>query len=512
MQTRIAVLRILCAAVIGAASANAAEPAPDEPPPGGALFDEIELMVPAELLPYALEQQAMLEWAKAYQNPMLLAVSEIAEPHDLIVQLAIGREGAEVTVFSRPALDDAVRSRLEQSLATPAPPNSTSIVVPVRFHFVAKDGALDGEYDPPLVSPTLERLEGYWTAGAAEQLATNQAWARHEILPLLAAMASDVAPRFEGVRAVGTMLGEQTFEADLDVDALTWHKPDYWRAFMEMGPGDRSVSAARIFLLMANGEMDRARRELDIAVLHSMPGKAPDTLLNELEARIDGFDYAWVPRVEAGIALHEAGSYDEAIEQYDILLAEYPQSAWVSFERIFSVRARDEAAGAVANNDDMAFWRETKAAIDRCDPLYAIPVLVPDPEEMFRVYRRAEIKTVFREGSLPVNTADYADMALDAGQYGLAAELYWLALTAGGEQLDDERNLVTHYLYALHRLDSKALGMFFKEEVVATFDTIDEERRTLMEQHPAYLAASHDEEEGQKAGRKSSGKKRKKKK
>jgi hypothetical protein len=118
----------------------------------------------------------------------------------------------------------------------------------------------DKPLSPPL--PTLQerRSTEFRAASTPAKLAIMKRWARFEAIPLMAQMASDAEPKYQGVRNLGTALKGISLEGPIDVEALTDKNPDYWRAMLEMAHGIPLVPAVRVALHAANGEIDAARR------------------------------------------------------------------------------------------------------------------------------------------------------------------------------------------------------------------------------------------------------------
>ena len=113
-----------------------------------------------------------------------------------------------------------------------------------------------------------------------------------------------------------------------DVAALTDRNPSYWRAMLEMVPGDPFVAATRVALHAANGEIDQARRYSNVATFFDAQEAASSRLLGEFRAMMEMFYKDVESRIQQGIALNDKGRLAEAMANYDGLLKDYPGSAW----------------------------------------------------------------------------------------------------------------------------------------------------------------------------------------
>ncbi|GEM_PF-6108698 len=99
-------------------------------------------------------------------------------------------------------------------------------------------------------------------------------------------------------------------------------------------------------------------------------------------------------RIEAGIAAYERGDRGQAIRICDEILNDDPCCAWA--------------------------W---------ADPLYPTGMFASTGEAGFKLRRRLEIRELFANlDSFAIDVLRYADIALDVGAFGIAAEPYWSSL------------------------------------------------------------------------------------
>jgi hypothetical protein len=68
-----------------------------------------------------------------------------------------------------------------------------------------------------------------------------------------------------------------------------------------------------------------------------------------------------------------------------------------------------------------------------------------------------------------------ADIALDLGEYGLAAHLYYLIGTGLSAKEYGDRNVLAHFLFSVEQLGVKAIKELFKGDHVRDFSEIQKQ-------------------------------------
>ena len=338
--------------------------------------------------------------------------------------------------------------------------------------------------EPRLETPDERRFAAFQAASTAEKLGLMRRWARSEALPILAASASSADAKFKGVRDLGKAIGKLDPKKPVDVAALTDRNPSYWRAMLEMVPGDPLVAATRIALHAANGEIDQARRYSAVATFFDARKSASSRLLGEFRAMM-GFFYKDVEsRIQEGIALNDKGRLAEAMATYDGVLKDYPGSAWAHYERI---QTRMAMAAKEGKPIEQAFadWPKMRDAILACDPLYEMLAQAQGQEDVFRLARRVEINTLFKDrGKTVADLVRYADIARDLDVYGFAAMLYWNIVSAVKPEDYGGRELLEDFLYCLEQLGVKDLKENFRGDHAAAFARIKADRKKRVEAGP----------------------------
>ena len=177
---------------------------------------------------------------------------------------------------------------------------------------------------PRLDTPDERRFAEFQAAATPKKLDLMRRWARTEALPLLAAAATTADARFQGVRDLGKAIARLDPKAPVDVAGLTDRNPSYWRAMLEMTPGNPLVPAIRVALHAANGEIDRARRYADVGRFFDARQSGPSRLLGEFGAMMRLFYQDVEGRIGQGVALHDKGQLAEAMALYDGVIKDYP--------------------------------------------------------------------------------------------------------------------------------------------------------------------------------------------
>jgi len=153
----------------------------------------------------------------------------------------------------------------------------------------------------------------------------------HQALMGHAHRLSAVDPKFEGVVKFGQELQAVKDETKVDVAKLTYQRKYYWRAVLEMTPKDSSVLFAHAHFRAARGETAYADvyfllGSLTVGKSHRAELDKYKHLRNELNNRASR-------EIDIGIKFHDSGEYTKALELYDSVIAERPNSALAYYEK-----------------------------------------------------------------------------------------------------------------------------------------------------------------------------------
>lgn len=153
----------------------------------------------------------------------------------------------------------------------------------------------------------------------------------HQALKNYAQRLAAEDAKFEGVVKFGQALRAIKVETKIDVPKLTYQSRQYWRAVLEMTPKDSSVLFAHAQLHAARGEIAYADAyfllgSLTVGKSHLAELNRYKRLRNELNKRI-------AQQIDEGIMYHDRGEYKKALEVYDRVIAQHPNSALAYYEK-----------------------------------------------------------------------------------------------------------------------------------------------------------------------------------
>ncbi len=480
---------LVCAALLASAAPLTAadEPVATSEPPLALVFATSNTIL-AENFP---RTSTLSDWLKPALAATKAVLAEQATPPAVLVQITLSpSEPPRFEFAGRPALDDTVQRALQTRLAALPDLRAPLCEVCVRLQTpggTANPLAEAATFVPRLFPPDEIALNHYIAADLATQCRELRAWSRHRALPLLAHHAATADAQYAGVVAMGQKLSRLPADAPIDVAAFTYRNPAYWRAVMEMAPGDLLIASLPVYLHAAAGEIDRSSTLL--GVLHSFgrDNTLARELLNEFAARLGPFRRQLTEQVKRGVALHDAGKFTEAIAAQERVLAGYPDSAWARYERFFSTVSRDGFDTKKKLKRANQLWYDSAApAIFRCNPLYTFQFGSTHGKDVGAMLDRL---ILHRLANKPPEDhgerlGNFADAALRLEDYGTAALVYWSALGTTQELkglsfANDQpipltkADVLARYLYCLEKLGVPEWKGEFEGDFVAAFRQLD---------------------------------------
>jgi hypothetical protein len=451
----------------------------------------IQILTELHIAQVALDTDSLVAWVKPALSALESQFENEKSSRTIVLQVTLhpGRP-ADVSVAGKPALTATDKASLLKIVDPARSPRSKLVDCSFRIWAKVRGGHPDEKapLDPPLETPDEQRLAQLRAAPTAEKLAIIRRWARAEALPVLAAMASGADVKFEGVRNLGKAIGALKPDAPIDIAALTDHNPDYWRAMMEMTPGNPFVPAVRVALHAASGELDLARRYADMSPFVDTGKSGFSRVLGEFKFMSQEFYRDLDSRIQKGIALHDKGKFAEALQIYESVVKDVPCSAWARYEQFHTLRTQ----AIERNNAPLPpehTWKKTRAEILACDPLYQMMAQASGAAEMYQLTRRMQITELFKnDGKAAADVVEYADIAVDLGVFGFAGMLYWNAMAIGKRDEYAINDLAESFLYCLEQLGVKNIKENFKGDHPAEFARIKARHQKMMEQSPAFKA------------------------
>ncbi len=451
----------------------------------------MQILTDPALAAQTLDSEQFAAWVR----PVIQAVEEAFKgekgQRDVVVQVVLHKKAAaDATFAGRPALPRGEAERIAKSLNLAQAPHTKLVDLVFRLEVKVNGGNPASLREQPLV-PTLEtpeeaRMTRFRKGDTAARLVILRQWALNEALSALAATALGAEAKFEGVHHLGQTLAALDPSQPIDVVKLTDHNPDYWRALVEMAPGQPLVPASKIVLHVANGELDKARRLDEVTAVFDARESTASRVLADLRGMTAVFFKDVDSTIRDGVAAHDQKRFEDALKAYDKVLKDYPGSAWALYERFQTQRAVALAKGglALAASPD---WARAAKGIYACDPLYPIAGQAKSGAEAYFLFRRMSLNDLFKDqAKLSEDLIKYADVALDLEQYSFAAHLYWNATTSVDRKFHGNRKLFEHFLYCVERLGVTNLKDNFRGEHKAEFATIAAERKKLMEESPLF--------------------------
>jgi len=440
----------------------------------------------------SVDLKPVAEWTKQVIAAVETRFKDEKAKRSIVVQITLHPKApADVEIAGRPAVS-AEEKKAILAVADAAKAPSTKMA-DVCFRLVAdiNGGHPDKAMSliPKLESPEEAMRSRLEAASTAQKLALLARWSREQAIPLLAAAGNAADAKFVGVRNLGKMLSSIDLKAPIDVEKWTEQSPDYWRAMMEMVPGNPLVLTSRVVLHIANGELDKASRLADIASSMFDEGKSgPSTLLLNARRWIAIAQEDIAARIKKGVALHDMGKFAAALEIYEAVLKDCPKSAWARYERFQTRRALSVKNGK-SIEEAQTSWPVESRAIYGCDPLFPHSAGAASGEELYEIFRRTESRELFQDRAKGAeDVIKYADIALDLGAYGYAAPIYWRATTGINPKAYGDRAILEYFLYCLEQLGTKTIKEHFKGDHAAAFTAIKTARRKLMEDSDAFKA------------------------
>ncbi len=432
------------------------------------------------------DQKSVAPWLKPIFEVLDHRFVKETKPRTIVVEVTLHTDRpAEVVVASRPALSDADTKAVLDTLDTAKSPHS--LVVDGTFRIVTKvnGGTPDdsGPFSPPLVSRADRELASFnLQKTVAGKRALLRGWASTDAIPLLAAFALHRnRPEDEATRNFGKALQGVKGDGPIDVAALTDKNPDFWRAMIQSPRGDLLIATSAVALRAANGEIHYARR-LDAAleVFASEDFGAIGLLRNfspESPTLRRGFEPAHPERRRAS----RPGSFRRGT--YDLRRHSQGRSE-VTLGALRTVPDPTGQIGETTAQHRARLVRGAKAILE-ANPLYESMAEASSTDELYELLLRKEIETLFKKReNFPRNIIRYADIALDLGQPGFAAMVYWNALREIDPAEYANRNLSEDMLYCLEQLGVKDVKSNFPGDHAAQFKRIDAERVRRKQQTP----------------------------
>ena len=383
-------------------------------------------------------------------------------------------------IYSNPKIESTLQTKTIKDLEKLDIANTKLVDFPI---FIAINGKITDF--KTFESPVESKIIAYKNADLKTKLALNKAYAINEVLPVLSAYQVIVDDRFVGVKRFGELIQNANFKKTFDVQNATSTNTNYWRATLEMDHGNQLIPITKIYTLISQGELDHAKKYIEILRPFSDPKTISNDYLETINFRLNLFNQDLEKEIQKGITEHDKGNFKEAINIYNSILEAYPNSSWALYEKYYSENAHNIKEDKIAAND-VTDWNKAKVKIFKHNPLYRMDIKASTGKEAYLLFRRQEISTLFKNKDEKLNDVfKYAEIAADLGIYDFAAQLFWLTATF---DKNNSQKSIHNFLYCLDKLGDTEIKSNFKGDFETIFKAIDKEKQTRMESNPMYQA------------------------
>ena len=445
---------------------------------------EIQLITPDIIGEATLDKKPFFKWTSTIYNTIDQACRQLKGNKEIwIVTTVHKNKAATFSIGARPKITSQEIDALQKTLSQISSPRTKIVDYSLIFMVHINEGAKDKTmpFTPVPVIPKEKSYVEFANMSLAEKRAAMQAWAKNEVLPIIAFYTSNVDKKFEGVINIGKMLNDPSL-LEKSVEDLTDRNPDYWRATMEMNKGNLLIPFTKVMLFVAKGEFDKARMLLAVTRFFHDKKTLPAIYKDELNANLRQIYRELGGLINQGIKLHDAKKYSEAVAHYNQVAKQFPNSGYLSYEMYLST-----AFPMKDPEKQSQEWEKWKKIIYKHDPMYHMAARANSGREGYLMYLRAKSSSLFtKKDQFEQDFVEFNDIALDLGNYGLAAQMYWLTLSYLPKKAYNERNILAHYLYCLDKLGDKTTIKIFEGDFDKMFKEIEQERMNLMKKSEMY--------------------------
>jgi hypothetical protein len=452
-------------------------------------YIDIQLISNEQEADLNLDKKTFAPWAVTMQHLLDSVFINEQTKNDFMVLVTLHPDAdPSVSLFSRPAVAADDQGKL-LNLLKAGPKVMTRFVDYSQIYLIRTKARsiTNSTFTPDYKDPYQLEQEAFKRAGLHEKVILLKSWAENHAIPVLAEAETTVDEKFSGVQYVSKMLhATQPIGPALDIKKLTDSSGNYWRGVMEMSPGNEIIPLSKIALLVADGKFDEAKEYVELLKLFGGKKMLATYYTEELSWRLEAFNKELQTRAQKGIEQHDKGNYDGAIAVYDGILNDYSASAWIRFERYYSQNRKnnEEKRDSVRS---LAEWNKAKPMIYGCNPLYPNASMVSTGKEAYLLMRRLELSTLFKvKENLSKDLLKLGDIASDLGDYGYAAEVYWICFSRIKKEDLDKKEILPYFLYCLDKLGVKEIRKNYEGDFEKEFKKIEKEKRKAMEGSVVY--------------------------
>lgn len=444
----------------------------------------INLLTSETIVEVNLDSDALIENLKNLTNILNREFQDVSEKQKIALLCSFHKIGnPTIELYSNPKIDLDKQKRILKEMNEQKFINTDIVDFSILFTINTIASNFEKDFEGSMLPDGKIKAE-YQNADLKTKVALNKAWAANEVLPILSSLEDIVDEKFEGVLKFGQSVNQLDFTKPQNIDKIVDSNSYYWRAMMEMAQGNEMILMTKVMILVSQGNFDYANKFVEIMGIFSDSKTLADYYLVQLSWRLKLLFDDVNRSVEKGIIEHDKGNFEKAIKIYNLILADYPNSAWTLYELYYSENAL-EMKNSKEEGRSREKWDAARKKIYQCNPLYHMDVMANNAKEAFLIYRRQEINELFKSKEERLNDIyKYADIAFDLGVYDFAAQLFWYSFT----YTKDNKSSLYMLLYCLEKMGVKDLKVNFKGDFENEFLNIEKRKKQEMEENGFYKA------------------------
>lgn len=451
-----------------------------------ALELSLQILGPSFLLDINFEQSVFLEWGKNFKSVLENSFQEKEENRNALLMVTIFPHSPPLfEISAKPAYSSEQAQKILEQLQSCPPPQAKWTETSILFSLKMNKGnnQTELEFLPKVETPLEKRKQKFQKLPVEAQYHALKNWAKEEVLPVLTLHLENVAEDFEGLKNLSQKLQTVSWENSWPTGELTLFQKSYWQSLIEMEPGNQLIPAFQVFIDVAEGKLERAKRFLTVLRYFSNPEELPTYYLQELFWKLELFHFHFSEVLQQGRTLCLEKKYENAFQHYQRALLIYPHSASLYYE-IFIVNQLLQKTPASLEKE---MWKNTAQTLKNCDPFFAPVIEAENGEEAYFLYRCLEVSELFKDQEkLLEDFVEYANIALDIQEYAFSAHLYWICFIYFSEETENQHKILRRFFYCLSQLGHNGMQTMVEGINEAEVYAVGEERLFRMKKHPIY--------------------------
>jgi tetratricopeptide (TPR) repeat protein len=449
-----------------------------------AVSTEVHLLTDENTGELTLEHEQFFDYVKVTMSILEEELGKSKTGRDVLVMFTLSQDQKpQIRISARPVLDKKTSKNLQNIVNQFSDIRTGYVDFSFAYVFTVNGGNTDSKqtYKPDPIDPSEHEFNRFNNLSMIDKQADIQQFMRLKLLPMMGQTMANVPEQFEGVAKFGKLILSDGWKKR-PIANLTDQNYDYWRAVLEMERGNLIVPFAKACLHIEKGQYDIASNILSIISPFWGETKFSKDLVNEVSIKLDLLKAQIDAEVEKGIAMHDKKQYQKAINHYENIRKDFPNSAWLNYELYFS------KSMLLSNDEEVKkLWTSMKSLVFEANPVYPMEIRAENGRKAYLLFRRQEINSLFKEGGdVFADFINYADITLELGEYGFAAQLYWLILSYFPKEKYGERNMLSHFVYCMHKMGQQKIVELFEIDLKRELEDIESAFEKRMLTSPIY--------------------------